>query len=61
MAEMGLSAYSHDISEMDAGKLITQFEGLEREHTNLEPIISQRVQECRAALDEQFDLLFNYR
>ena len=59
MAAMGLSAYSHDINQMDVSELITQFQELERERTKIESTVNQRLQECRAALDEQFDLLFN--
>ena len=58
MDDLGFSAYCHDINHMDAGALVTQFQGLEAEQTKLKSTIAQRLQECRAELDEQFALLF---
>ena len=58
MEEMGLSAYCHDINHMDAGRLIEQFQDLERNAEKLKPAIRQRVEQSRRALDEQYSLIF---
>ena len=58
MEEMGLSAYCHDINHMDAGRLIEQFQDLERNADKLKPLIRQRVEQSRKALDEQYSLIF---
>src|SRR5262249_18444981 len=50
MEEMGLSAYCHDINHMDAGRLIEQFQDLERNAKKLKPAIMQRVEQSRRAL-----------
>ena len=59
MKEMGLSEYTHDINQMNAGRLIRQFEELERNSEKVERIIKKKVAESSVALDEQYDLLFN--
>ena len=58
MEEMGLSAYCHDINHMDAGRLIEQFQDLERNAEKLKPAIRQRVEQSRKALDEQYSVIF---
>jgi polysaccharide pyruvyl transferase WcaK-like protein len=58
MNEMGLSEYCHDINQMDSDKLIKQFLDLERNSEEVKRIITQRVEESRRSLDEQYDLLF---
>ena len=58
MEEMGLSAYCHDVDHMDAGRLIEQFQDLERNAEKLKPAIRQRVEQSRRALDEQYSLIF---
>jgi polysaccharide pyruvyl transferase WcaK-like protein len=58
MEEMGLSAYCHDINHMDAGRLIEQFQDLERNAEKLKPAIKQRVEQSRRALDEQYSVIF---
>ncbi len=58
MEEMGLSAYCHDINHMDAGRLIEQFQDLERNAEKLKPAIRQRVEQSRRALDEQYSVIF---
>ena len=59
MEDMGLAEYCHDINHMDAGKLIEQFQGLKRNAEKLKPVIRQKVDEARKALDEQYNLIFN--
>jgi polysaccharide pyruvyl transferase WcaK-like protein len=59
MSEMGLSQYCHDINDMNVGRLIEQFQDVERNAENLKLVIRQRVEESRKALDEQYNLIFN--
>ena len=58
MKEMGLSDYCHDINHMNAGRLIEQFQDVERNADKLKPLIRQRVEQSRKALDEQYNLIF---
>jgi polysaccharide pyruvyl transferase WcaK-like protein len=58
MSDMGLAEYCHDINHMNAGRLIEQFQGLEKNVEKLKPAIRQRVEESRKALDEQYKLIF---
>ena len=58
MSDMGLAEYCHDINHMNAGRLIEQFQGLEKNAEKLKPVIRQRVEESRKALDEQYKLIF---
>ena len=57
MAEMGLSDYCHDINHMNAGRLIQQFQDVERNAEKLKPVIRQKVEQARKALDEQYSLI----
>lgn len=58
MYQMKLSKYCHEIHHMDADKLIGQFRRLEQNREAVSRTIGQGVDEARAALDEQYDLLF---
>ena len=58
MSDMGLSEYCHDIHDMNADKLIDQFQQLVRNAEDVKRMVGQRVSQSRAALDEQYDLLF---
>ena len=58
MSEMGLSQYCHDINHMNAGRLIQQFQDVERNAEKLKLVIRQKVEESRKALDEQYSLIF---
>jgi polysaccharide pyruvyl transferase WcaK-like protein len=58
MSEMGLSQYCHDINQMDAGRLIEQFQDVERNVEKLKLAIRQRVEQSRMALEEQYKLIF---
>ena len=58
MRQMQLSDYCHEINGMDAERLIAQFRKLEENQTAVKRAIRQGVDEARAALDEQYDLLF---
>ena len=58
MRQMKLSEYCHEIHQMDADTLIAQFQKLEQNREAVERTIGQGVEEARAALDDQYDLLF---
>jgi polysaccharide pyruvyl transferase WcaK-like protein len=58
MSEMGLSQYCHDINHMNAARLIEQFQDVERNAAKLKLVISQRVEQSRKALEEQYRLIF---
>ncbi len=58
MNEMGVSEYCHEINQMNADTLGRQFQELVRNAEEVRHTIKQRVEESRAALDEQYDLLF---
>ena len=58
MRSMELSDYCHDIHDMDADRLISQFRQLERDREAVVHAIGLGVDEARTALEEQYDLLF---
>jgi polysaccharide pyruvyl transferase WcaK-like protein len=58
MSEMGLADYRHDINQMNAWRLIEQFQGVENNAEKLKPLIRQKVEQSRKALDEQYELIF---
>jgi polysaccharide pyruvyl transferase WcaK-like protein len=58
MEEMGLSEYCQDINHMNAGRLIEQFQDVEKNAEKLKPVIRQKVEQSRKALDEQYNLIF---
>jgi cell fate (sporulation/competence/biofilm development) regulator YlbF (YheA/YmcA/DUF963 family) len=58
MRQMRLSEYSHEIHDMDADRLIEQFQQLEHNREAVKQMIGQHVDQARVALDEQYDLLF---
>jgi hypothetical protein len=55
---MGLSEYCQDISELNGDTLIELFCKLEKNAAILKPMIKQRAEECRKALDDQYSLIF---
>jgi polysaccharide pyruvyl transferase WcaK-like protein len=61
MNEMRLSEYCHEIDRMDAGRLIEQFQELERNREAVKRTISSGVDAARAALEDQYDLIFATR
>jgi polysaccharide pyruvyl transferase WcaK-like protein len=61
MEEMHLSEYSHGIDDIDPERLIEQFRKLELNQDVVTRAISEGVQAARAALDDQYDLLFAAR
>jgi polysaccharide pyruvyl transferase WcaK-like protein len=58
MSDMGLAEYCHDINHMNSGRLIEQFQSVEKNAEKLKPVIRQRVEQSRKALDEQYKLIF---
>jgi polysaccharide pyruvyl transferase WcaK-like protein len=58
MRQMELSEYCHEIDRMDTDTLIGQFRKLEQNREAVKRKLGQDVDEARAALDEQYDLLF---
>ena len=58
MASMGLQEYCQDIKHLNADKLISQFCQLEENAATLRLMIWQKVEECRKALGEQYNLIF---
>ena len=58
MSEMGLAEYCHDINQMNAARLIEQFQDLEKNAERLRPLIRQKVEQARKALDEQYHVIF---
>lgn len=58
MRDMELSEYCHEIHEMDTDRLIEQFQRLEQSRAEITRTIVRGVGEARAAVDEQYDLLF---
>jgi polysaccharide pyruvyl transferase WcaK-like protein len=59
MSQMGLSDYCHEIHHMNAGRLIEQFQDVERNAEKLKLVIRQGVEQSRKALEEQYNLIFN--
>jgi polysaccharide pyruvyl transferase WcaK-like protein len=57
MSQMGLSEYCQDINDLKADRLIEQFCHLEKNAGSLGPMIRQKVEACRKALDEQYHLI----
>lgn len=58
MTDMGMAEYCLDINCLDAGRLIDQFQDVERNVENLKPAIRKRVEQSRRALDEQYKRIF---
>jgi polysaccharide pyruvyl transferase WcaK-like protein len=58
MAAMELMEYCIDIRDLSGPDLITQFQALESDSLTVTSAISKRVDEYRAALDEQYEALF---
>ncbi len=58
MSELGLADYCHDINQMNVDRLIEQFQDLVKNSEKLKPVIRQKVEQFREALDEQYSLIF---
>jgi polysaccharide pyruvyl transferase WcaK-like protein len=57
MSQMGLSEYCQDINDLNAEKLIEQFRELDKNSGRLRSMISEKVEGCRIALDEQYGII----
>jgi polysaccharide pyruvyl transferase WcaK-like protein len=58
MEGMGLSGYCQDINHMNADRLVEQFQDIARNADKVKPVIRQKVEQLRKALDEQYGLIF---
>lgn len=58
MDSIGVASYCHDIDRLDVCELKEDVLRLEKEVAELRPLIKQRVEECRRALEEQYRLIF---
>jgi polysaccharide pyruvyl transferase WcaK-like protein len=58
VAEFGLREYCQPIDHLDVGTLIEQFTELKKNAENLKPLITQKAEEYRRVLDEQYDFIF---
>jgi polysaccharide pyruvyl transferase WcaK-like protein len=58
MKEMNMAEYCHDIHNMDAGSLIEQFRRLAENQEAIKRAIGDGVDAARAAVSEQYDLIF---
>ena len=59
MSAMGLSEYCLDINDLNADQLVASFCDLEANSGKIKSIIGRKVREFRAALDEQYQIIFN--
>jgi polysaccharide pyruvyl transferase WcaK-like protein len=59
MGQMGLSEYCLEIKNLKMADLIQKFRDLEANNDRLGAVIRERVENCRAALNEQYKLLLN--
>ena len=60
MAGVGLAEYCQTIDHLDAQRLVEQFSKLEQNSDLLKPVIQQKAEEYRRALDEQYRHVFNH-
>jgi len=61
MSQIQLPEYCHDIHSIDTKRLIAQFRMLEQNRAAVEQKLGEGADEARAALDEQYALLFASR
>lgn len=58
MREMGLADYSQEMGEIDADALCARFEALRQNAPEIARAVGQRIEEMRAALNLQYELVF---
>jgi polysaccharide pyruvyl transferase WcaK-like protein len=58
MRQMRLSEFCLNMGEFSAGCLIEKFSDLEKNANRIRVLIKQRTEEFRAALDEQYNVIF---
>ena len=59
MRAMGLSEYCLNIGELKADSLIEKFGDLNTNAQRLRPLVREKAEQFRRALDEQYDIIFN--
>lgn len=59
MAELEFAEYCQHIDHLDIDSLIERFMKLEKNAEKLRPLIRQKIEEYRRALDEQYNIIFN--
>lgn len=59
MASAGLAEFSQDIENIDVQKMKQQFGVLEENSDRIKPQLQRNAIACRAALDDQYNLIFN--
>jgi len=59
MSGVGLAEYCQTIDDLDVQRLVAQFIKLEQNREVLKPLIEQKAEEYRKALDEQYEYIFN--
>ncbi len=59
MSGVGLAEYCQTIDDLDVQRLVAQFIKLEQNREVLKPLIEQKAEEYRKALDEQYEHIFN--
>ena len=58
MSEMGLSAYSQEMGEMDADALIARFQAVTQNAQDVTRVVARRIEHMREALNLQYELIF---
>jgi len=59
MASAGLADFSQDIERLDVGKMMWQIEAMQENADSTKLRLQQNAVACRAALDEQYNLIFD--
>jgi polysaccharide pyruvyl transferase WcaK-like protein len=59
MAAVGLEDYCQEIEDLDVQRLMQQFLGLETDAALVKASTKRKTQECRAALEEQYERIFS--
>ena len=59
MASAGLAEFSQDIEHIDVDKMMWQFEAMEENADRTKLRLQRNAAACRAALDEQYNLIFD--
>ena len=59
IASAGLADFSQDIEHIDVDKMMCQFEAMQENADSIKLRLQQNAVACRAALDEQYNLIFD--
>jgi len=60
MAGVGMGNYCQDIDRLDVDVLVQQFLELEKNADIVKPVIEEKVEQYRKALDRQYAHIFNH-